>query len=247
MTYLCSTRLLKALLYCLFATLPTLIMAQEKHKVYLIPGQGSDERIFQEFDWDSSAYEVIHIPYLPPKRSEKMNAYAVRMAEQIDTNSPFSLVGVSLGGMLICEMTSFIEPTHAIILSSAKGREELPIGYRFQKWLPIHRLVPAFMVKAGSFIVQPIWEPDRKLHKDTFKAMLAAKPARQMKRHIHMIVTWDRDASTSKVRHIHGDIDHTLPIKNIAADTIVKNGSHMMTLTMSEAVQKEVMSILSSS
>ena len=41
-----------------------------------------------------------------------------------------------------------------------------------------------------------------------------------------------RVENKKEVYHIHGDKDHTLPIKRIKIpDFIVENGSHMMTLT----------------
>lgn len=51
-----------------------------------------------------------------------------------------------------------------------------------------------------------------------------------------MIISWDREVNNRKIYHIHGDNDHTLPIKKVKADFTVANGSHMMTLTSANEI-----------
>ena len=51
-----------------------------------------------------------------------------------------------------------------------------------------------------------------------------------------MIIHWDKEECATKVYHIHGDNDHTLPIKHISADIVIDHGSHMMTLTRAEEI-----------
>jgi surfactin synthase thioesterase subunit len=47
-----------------------------------------------------------------------MNAYAKRLASDIDTTLPYSIIGVSLGGMLASEMKTFLK--NAFIRSLAR-------------------------------------------------------------------------------------------------------------------------------
>lgn len=219
-----------ALLIVLLGLSPQLMMAQ-RHVVYLLSGQGSDARIFDEIKWDSSALDVRYLPYPIPERGEQMPAYAQRMAQGIDTSKVFSLVGVSLGGMIATEINTFLQPEKVIVISSAKCRAELPLRYRIQRFLPLYALVPKALIKVGAQVAQPLVEPDRKHYKDTFKAMLKAKDKRFLKRSIRMIVNWQKEECEDEVIHLHGDNDHTLPIRRVQADHIIKNGSHMMTLT----------------
>jgi uncharacterized Rossmann fold enzyme len=53
-----------------------------------------------------------------------------------------------------------------------------------------------------------------------------------------MIVNWKRSCYNSEIVHIHGDNDRTIPIKNVKADYVIKNGSHMMVLTQYGNVNK---------
>jgi len=127
--------------------------------IYLIPGQGSDSTIFEKLTFPEG-YEITHIEYVTPEHNETMQAYAIRLAQQI-TEKECILIGVSLGGMLATEMTNILSPLKTIIISSAKGKNDLPRRYTFQQKIPIYRLVSPRMNKLGAKILQPIVEPDR--------------------------------------------------------------------------------------
>jgi hypothetical protein len=219
-------------------------LTAQKTNVYLLSGQGSDERIYQEIDWDTSRLNVSYIPYLIPDRGETMNAYAHRMAESIDTTKPFSLVGVSLGGMISSEIKTFTKPDKVILISSAKCRSELPAQYRIQRLLPFYKLVPKNVLKHAALIAQPLFEPDRKSHKEVCIAMLRAKNKVFTKRSIQMIMNWDKEHADPEIIHIHGTNDNTLPIKRIKATHIVQDGSHMMALTRSKEVSDILKTVL---
>lgn len=92
--------------------------------------------------------------------------------------------------------------------------------------------------------LQPIVEPDRNKEKVTFESMLQKKNKFYMKQSVNLIINWDRVTFSKNIIHIHGSNDHTLPIKNIKADFIIKNGSHMMTLTNGEEINMLIMSLL---
>jgi pimeloyl-ACP methyl ester carboxylesterase len=205
-------------------------------RVYLVPGQGSDGRIFKNIE--ITGKEMVILEWVLPEKNETMNSLARRMAEKIDTTQPFAIVGVSLGGMIACEMSTFLSPQKVIIISSASGREEIPRRYRFMKYLPVYKIIPAGWIKAGAKIAQPLVEPDRNKEKETCKAMLRAKDKRFLKRTIHCIVNWDPPPqdSTKKIIHIHGTSDHTLPARRVRADFLIDRGSHMMTLTRGEEI-----------
>lgn len=216
----------------------------QKHALYLLSGQGSDERIYQEMNWDRNQFQTVYLPYLIPNRGEKMNAYSKRMDKSIDTTSPYSIIGVSLGGMLASEMKTFLSPEKVIIISSAKCRSELPFWYRIQRYLPIYAFVPKGLLKAGSLMAQPLFEPDRKSHKEVFIAMLKAKNREFTKRSIRMIMNWEKEDCDSEIIHIHGEADNTLPIKKVKPTHIVEKRSHKMALTGAKEVSGIINEVL---
>src|SRR6218665_3052485 len=204
--------------------------------IYLFPGQGSDERIFSQLQFDS-AYRIVHVKYPVPEKGTTLPDFAKIIAGQIDTtNADYIFIGVSLGGMICSELSRRYQPIKTIIISSARCRSELPFRYRFQKYIPLYKLLPAFMIKGGALFLQPLVEPDRRRYKAIFKSMLKSKSPKYLKRTIAMIVNWDKQEPEKGIIHIHGSRDHTLPARHVHADTLIKGGSHMMTLTRHEEI-----------
>jgi pimeloyl-ACP methyl ester carboxylesterase len=212
--------------------------------VYLFPGQGSDERLFKNLKLPPG-YDTVHISYPVPYKRESLSAYALRFTDRIDTCSPYILMGVSLGGMICTELSDTLNPLRTVVISSAKTRLELPGRYTFQRHLRINRILPKGLIKGSARLLQGIVEPDRRYDKATFKDMLKQKDPLYLKRTVDMIVNWDRISYPEDIVHIHGDSDHTLPLKNISYDYLLEDGSHMMMLTRAPEINLLLVYILS--
>lgn len=203
--------------------------------IYLFPGQGADARQFKHLEFPPG-YDTVQISYPVPEKRENMAVFASRFIKEIDQSRPYILMGVSLGGMICTELCDTLSPLLTIIISSAKTTHELPGRYTFQKHLRLNRIVPKRLTKGGGRLLQGIVEPDRKHDKQTFKDMLKAKDPLYLKRTVDMIINWDRTSFPNKIIHIHGDEDHTIPVKNVKYDYLLKEGSHMMVLTRAEEI-----------
>jgi len=229
-------------------TILLLSKAQAQTNVYLIPGQGADYRLFNNIDL-GEGYKLIKINHCIPEKGMLLNDYAHALFDQIDSSQPFILIGTSLGGMVAVEITAFADPLNTIIISSAKGINELPGRYRFQQYIPIYKLVSGGLSKSGALLLQPLVEPDRKNNKEIFKAMLHDKDPLFYKRSIAMIMEWRRenaDSLSKNIIHIHGENDHTIPIRNVTYDYKIEGGSHMITLTRGKEISELILSILES-
>jgi pimeloyl-ACP methyl ester carboxylesterase len=167
------------------------------------------------------------------------------LSQQIDTSEDFMLLGVSLGGMLATELAELLNPRKIIVVSSAKSKFELPIRYRFQNKLPLYAAFSPQIIKQGAKMLQPLVEPDRKKEAQIFISMLNDKDPVFMKRTIEMIVNWDRETYDKRIIHIHGDSDHTIPIRNVQYAYKIEGGSHMMMLTKGEELSEIITQILS--
>jgi len=214
-----------------------------KTNIYLLAGQGADERLFKNLDFPEQ-YNVNYIKYSVPTSEKSLAEYACTLSNQIDQSKPFILIGVSLGGMIATEMCDFMSPEKTIIIASAKNANELPKSFNFQKKVPLYKLAGKRNVKWGARFLQPIVEPDRRKEKDTFKAMLKDKDPEFLLRTIPMIMTWEREQSCDDIIHIHGTKDHTIPFKNVQSDYQIDGGSHMMTLTESDKLNGILKEIL---
>ena len=232
------------ILYVVFLVISINGFSNQKTNVYLFHGQGSDYRIFSKLKLDSNLFDTTFIVYPKMERRVSLNKYAKLIIPQINTSQNYVFIGVSFGGMLVSELSAYMSPQKSIIISSAQNKNEIPSRYKFMKVIPIHKLVPAFMYKAGARIAQPIFEPDRKNEKEIFKAMLNDKKAYFFKGVTKMMIDWDNYEFNENIIHIHGANDHTLPIKKVKANYSIEKGSHMMLLTRADEINQLINFIL---
>ncbi len=232
------------ILFLLFTQLLTnLSFSNTPTTVYFFHGQGSDERVFSKIKLDSN-FRIVYIAYPIPEKGMTLPEYANTIRTQIDTNQPYIFIGMSLGGMICTELSDVLKPEKVIIISSAKCRKELPFRYRFQKTIPINKIVPKGLVKGGALVLQPLVEPDRNKNKETFKSMLKGQDAGYLKQTADMIINWERKTYDARIVHIHGTNDHTIPLRNVKTNYVIEDGSHMMTLTRGEEINLLILSIL---
>ncbi len=74
--------------------------------------------------------------------------------------------------------------------------------------------------------------------------MLKAKSKKFLKRTSIIILEWDRVTYRDDIVHIHGNNDHTIPIKNVDYDYLIEGGSHMMMLTKGDEMSELINRIL---
>lgn len=233
----------KIILFSFFTVFFGIVFSQEKHKLYLIPGHGSDIRVFSKINFPESV-DTVHLHWMMPEKEETLEEYAFRFSQKIDTTGSYSIMGLSLGGMIACEMSNYLDPENIIIISSAAGRSELPLRYRMMKNFQIYRIFSPQFYKAMTKSAQVVYEPDRMKEAETFNAMIKDKNPVFIKRAIHMIVNWQGEyEQNGNIIHIHGTKDHTIPIRNVCSDLIVEKGSHMMVLTNPEPVHNLLLSL----
>jgi len=205
----------------------------------MIPGQGSDTRLFKHLQIEG--YDTIGINYLIPEKDEGMNAFARRMAAEIDTTENFALLGVSLGGMLAMEMSSFINPDQIILISSAKNENEIPAMYKVFRKVPINKIIGGRFLKFCTVLFQPVYEPLGKEDQILWRSMIKEKDPKFMRRATDCIVNWEGNSYKDlEVLHIHGSKDRTLPIKNVGEHYCIEDGTHIMTLTEAKQISEVI-------
>ncbi len=219
-------------------------LGQKETTLYLFAGHGSDHRVFQNMDFGD--YDTVVIPFLVPTSGESMTSYASRMATKIDTSQPFALVGVSIGGMVATEIAEMTQAKALVLIASAKGRQDLPKRYRFQRSIPLYKLFSGQMLKRMTVMVQPWFEPGVRDYRQLCRAMVMDKPPKLTKRGIAMIINWTRNTppQTVPTLHIHGPKDSTLPLRHIEGATVLPEASHMMALFMGEQVSQLMLPFL---
>lgn len=214
------------------------LFSQTNKHVYLIPGQGSDGRIFGKLKLENCDTTILG--FMVPEKHETLPEYAKRLSAKIDTTRPFYIIGVSFGGMCAVEIAKLLHPVKVILISSAETQKEIPFRYKFQRVIPVNKIFGGKFVKAMVPVMRPMVEPDSRKDKKIFNAMIRDKDPKFMKRSINCIIHWKNEDTLSNVVHIHGSKDHTLPFRKIKDPVKVKGGSHMMVYTDAEEINKLV-------
>ncbi len=96
-------------------------------KIYAISGLGADKRVFEYLELH---HELIPIEWIEPLPKESLSSYARRLAQVIDIQEEFGLLGVSFGGMVAVEISKLFRPKITILVASAETRQELRWIYR---------------------------------------------------------------------------------------------------------------------
>ena len=117
--------------------------------VYFISGLGADKRIFQKLTFPQN-WIIKHIEWVDHSKDESLADYCRKLTAQIDTSIPFSLVGLSFGGIVAVELSKIISPEKILILSSISTSKELPmdrIGNFLLRKLKIQQFIPPVLFK----------------------------------------------------------------------------------------------------
>jgi pimeloyl-ACP methyl ester carboxylesterase len=218
-------------------------MANPAIKLYMIPGTGTDHRMFTP---QLEAFPNIIIPtWLPPLNlKEPLESYAKRLTGAIDVSSPFILGGVSLGGMIAQQMALTLKPKGLILISTAGDSKSLSLLFRLSGKLT--RFTPDFIVKLMFTILSASVAYTSLRHKEIYAQMLKDMPP--------TLIRWQSGAATHwrlkeplgiPVFHIHGGKDPVIPVQNVKAQVIVPDGGHLINITHEKQVNKFIEESLS--
>lgn len=210
-------------------------------KIYILSGLGADERVFQLLDL--SAFDVVFIQWIKPEVKECIQDYAARLLRQIKTENPI-IIGLSFGGMMAVEISKLITTQKIILLSSAKGKNEIPFYLKIMGSLGLDRIIPAWVLKQSNPIVNWFFGVSGDFEKDLLKQILKDMEPVFLKWAIHQVLNWQNEFVPQNLIHIHGTNDKLLPFRYVTADYVVRGGGHFMLLHQHQEVSKYLVAIL---
>ncbi len=174
-----------------------------------------------------------------PFTDESIEAYALRLSKKIIYPNPI-IIGLSFGGMMAVEIAKHIATNKIIIISSAKNKYEIPFYYRWAGALKLHKLIPMqWLVKANG-ITNRLFAARSDEAKKIVSSMLRETNIELLKWSIDKIVTLQNTFIHTNLIHIHGSADNVLPIRFVKPNVVIKDGSHLMILTMAKTVEDEI-------
>lgn len=215
-------------------------------KIYQVSGLGANGNAFRNLKL-IEGFEQEYIPWLDPEKNETLTHYTERMIDKINPTEDFLLMGLSFGGIIVQEMNRFIHPKHTILLSSIKGREELPELFKFSSFINAHKIIPMqFFTSKHIFSYMMMRKLYYSKKEDAIDDIFEFKDVNYLKWSIHKIVNWKRSSAykIDNLTHIHGNKDIVFPLSNIKDCKVIDGGTHIMVMQKPKAVSKEINQVL---
>ena len=210
--------------------------------VYLMPGMAASPRIF-EFLKFPKKFQVFHLSWFPPEKEESIQNYAKRMCKRIKHPKPI-LIGVSMGGILVQEMASFLDYEKVIIVSCVKSNKELPTHMKLAKITNAHKLLPTQWIKNIESLAFFAFGNGLKKRFELYDRYLSERNPVYLSWAIDVIVNWKRIEPNNDIIHIHGKSDSVFPIKNIFSPHIEIAGDHAIILTQYDWFNKNLPNLI---
>ena len=195
----------------------------------MMPGLAASAAIFERIVLPEDIFETVLLEWEIPLYKETLPEYAKRIAQKIQHPNPV-LIGVSFGGILVQEMTRFIEARKVIIISSVKTNVEFPRRIKVAKTTKAYKLIPTNLVANVESLSKFSfgYKIDQRLK--LYEKFIRVRDKRYLDWAVEQVILWERTIADEKVVHIHGDDDDVFPIKNIQNCIVVKGGTHAMIL-----------------
>lgn len=209
-----------------------------KTPVYFMPGLAASPKIFENLSLSEDKFNLHYLSWLKPLSTEETLAnYAMRTCEEIKHEN-IVLVGVSFGGILVQEMSKYINIKKLIIISSVKTYKEFPTNFKFAKKFSAHKLFPTKIIsnfdKFKQFFVGKSLKKKAKL----YEMYLSERDELYLNWAVKNTLHWQQEQPIKDIIHIHGTKDPIFPIKNIKNYIKIKGGTHAMILMKAKQISK---------
>lgn len=211
-------------------------------KTYFISGMAADSRVFCHIRLPQG-YEAVHLEWIKPEKNESLAAYALRLAQRIDTNEPFVLIGLSFGGMLASEIAKQYKPAMTILISSIPISSHLPGYFKVAAKLRLHKMVPVSLLKTAASMKR-LFTKETSADKRLILQAIRESDASLIRWSMDAILKWKNDQMPEPCCHIHGTRDELLPIRYTNPTHAIKKGGHMLVLTDARMVNDILSSTL---
>jgi pimeloyl-ACP methyl ester carboxylesterase len=212
--------------------------------IYLIPGVGANDKIFQNIELPG--YDIVHIKWPKHKKHEPLQSYVKKLLPQIKKDTEPVLIGLSFGGIVAVELAKLIEPEKVILISSIKTYHERPLKMLFLNSLKFHRLLPGKLVVQFRFWMNWLFGKLSKEDLALIDLMIQEADIEFNEWAVDQLIHWKNEDVIENLVHIHGTRDRIFPSFYIKGAIWVKGGSHFMVVNRAKEISKIIRKELSS-
>ena len=209
-----------------------------KTHIYFVPGLAASSNIYDYIQLPKDIFELHFLEWLMPLHSkEPIKAYAKRMAALILEENAI-LVGVSFGGIMVQEMSHYLNLKKIVIISSIKSSKEFPKLLKLVRVTRIYKLLtPKFIHLVESFF-KNVFPNNYKKRVILYQLYLSVRNPIYLKWSLHAVLHWNQNEPINNILHIQGTNDEIFPIKNIQNCIKIENGTHTMILFKSKKISE---------
>ncbi len=203
---------------------------------------GANSKVFERLKLDG--YKLNFIEWVIPHKNESLVEYAKRMSKDIDTSKPVILIGMSFGGIMVQEISKFIEAEKIILISSVKSRNELPTLYKISSALNLHKLIPSVFFHNTKLMASTLFGRSNNTIVTTIERYFTMRDIRYSRWAMDKVVNWKQTKYHKNLLHLHGTNDSVFPSKFISDATLIEGGTHLMIFTKAKEVNQYILNFL---
>ena len=211
--------------------------------MYLMPGMAANPLIFEFIKLPEDQFKVHWLEWTIPEPNESLSSYAKRMCEKINYQNPV-LLGVSFGGILVQEMSKYLELRKLIVVSSVKNKHELPKRMKLARRTKAYKLVPTTLLGNVDLLAKYAFGETIVKRVALYRKYLSVNDKRYLDWAIEQIVCWEQDQSLTEAIHIHGEKDAVFPHRCLGDCITVKGGTHIMIINKHKWFNENLPSII---
>jgi len=201
--------------------------------IYQISGLGADIEVFDNITLNCP---TVFIPWIDPIPNESIESYAKRMAKDINTSEPFSLMGVSFGGIMIQEISKFLNPEKLFVISSVETPHEIPVYMRFFAKTGLTKKIPKAGISKTKRITCMLFGAKKKKEKAFISRILDSINIEYVRWGLTQIGLWKGTPENKNVIRLHGKNDLLFPTRNLKNIDYWLSGGHLASNTDGETI-----------
>lgn len=211
--------------------------------VYFISGMCYNCSVFDGINL-SKRFKKVYIEWEIPLLDESLETYAHRMAKDIDTKRKFILVGYSFGGVLVQEISKFINPEKVILISSMKDEKEIPNLFQVAKKMNFADNIPMKLYSTSNFMINLFNRYVYHIPTSALGQYMTVINPVYIRWSLRQITHWVPTKKPDHIYHIHGTRDQVFPYEQITDAKAIKGGDHLMVVKRAKDVGEVLNAIL---
>ena len=202
-------------------------MDQDLIHVSLMPGMAANPTIFENIKLPEDRFQIHWLEWMMPEKKETLESYAKRMIQNIEFDNVV-LLGVSFGGILVQEMSKYMDVRKLFVVSSVKSKHELPKRMKIMKLTKAYKILPTQLVSNIDVLAKYAFGETVVKRIELYRKYLSVSDKQYLDWAIENVIEWDQEAPNTEAIYIHGDKDMVFPHSCKDDCIVLKGGTHIM-------------------